>query len=134
MNVSLRKLNTTRYSSMSLFSFIYTLLYQQLLVVYQLNLGLKRYSHNRYTIDTEINRYLSIQSSSFTDTDDCDSRKNNYYSGIKIIISHLTFIQQSKIPKDARSVSLYPYNRSQIWQYVKGALSDLFISYLSAIY
>ena len=46
-------------------------------------LGLGWYSHYRYTIDTETNRYLSIRSSSCTNT-----------SGS--IITHLTFIQLSK--------------------------------------
>jgi len=43
-------------------------------------IGLGQYSHYRYTIETEINRYVSIRSSCCTDTPGS-------------IISHLTFIQ-----------------------------------------
>ena len=46
-------------------------------------MGLGRYSHYGYTIDTEINQYVLIRSSCCTDT-----------SGS--IISHLTFLQLSK--------------------------------------
>jgi len=50
-------------------------------------IGLGRYSHYLYTIDTEINRNVSMRTSSCkpTDTDDGDSRKNNDYSGTKTI-------------------------------------------------
>ena len=50
-------------------------------------LGLGQYSHYWYTIDTEINRNVSMRTSSCkpTDTDDGDSRKNNDYSGTKTI-------------------------------------------------
>jgi len=56
------------------------------------------------TINTEINQYVSIQSSCCTETVDGDNRKKS-----------LTIPE----PKDARCVSLYPYNWSQIWEYVK---------------
>jgi len=53
---------------------------------HQLLVGLGRYSHYRYTTDTEINRYVSILSSCRTDTDNGDRfPKNNDYSGHKTI-------------------------------------------------
>ena len=59
----------------------------------KLYLGLGRYSHYRYSIDTEINRYVSIRSSCCTDTDDGDSRKKTIIieSSANIFL-HLTFI------------------------------------------
>ena len=54
-------------------------------------LGLGRYSHYRYTIDTDINRYVSIWSSCCIDTDDGDSRINNDYYGTKSIHGTLDF-------------------------------------------
>jgi len=53
-------------------------------------LGLGRYSQYRYSIDTDINRYVSIPPSCCTDTDG-DSCKNNEYSGPKTI--HWSWVQ-----------------------------------------
>jgi len=55
------------------------------------SLGLGRYSHYRYTIDTDVNRYVSIRSSCCIDTDNGDSRINNDFSGTKTIRSTLDF-------------------------------------------
>ena len=46
-------------------------------------IGLGWYSHYRYTIDTDVNWYVSIRSSCCIDTDDCDSRINNDFFGTK---------------------------------------------------
>ena len=53
--------------------------------------------HYRYTIDTEINRYVSIRSSCCTDTDDGDSPlKTTTIPEQNLLVSHLTFKQLSK--------------------------------------
>ena len=55
--------------------------------------------HYRYTIDTEINRYVSIRSSCCIDTDDGDSSLKTTTIIIleqNLLVSHLTFNQLSK--------------------------------------
>jgi len=62
--------------------------------------GLGRYSQYRYSIDTDINRYVSIRSSCCTDTDDGGScKKKHEYFGPKTIGFTLDFhtIYQKKI-------------------------------------
>jgi len=60
-------------------------------------LGLGRYSHYQYSIDTETKRLVTKWSSCCTDTDDGDSRKTTtIFPAPKLFVSHLTFIQLSK--------------------------------------
>jgi len=60
-------------------------------------IGLGRNSHYRYTIDTEMNGYVSIRSSCCIDTDDSDSpKKPTTIPDSKLFVSHLMFIQLSK--------------------------------------
>jgi len=49
----------------------------ELYVLIRCVLGLGQYSQYRYSIDTDINRYVSIRSSCCIDTDDGDSCKKN---------------------------------------------------------
>jgi len=61
------------------------------------SVGLGRYSHYRYTIDTEINQYVSIRSSCYTSTDDGDRPpKTTTNPDPELCVLHLTFIQLSK--------------------------------------
>jgi len=66
-------------------------IWQQCKIKQTNQLGLGQYSHYRYTIDTDVNRYILIQSSCCIDTDDGDSRINNDYSGIKTKLCTLDF-------------------------------------------
>ena len=60
-------------------------------------IGLGRYSQYRYSIDTDINRYVSIRSSCRTDTDDGDScKKTTNIPDTKLLVSHMIFIQFNK--------------------------------------
>jgi len=63
--------------------------------IYTLLMG--RYSHYRYTIDTDVNRYVSIRSSCCINTDDGDSRINNDYSGTKTIRCKAGMIQSLSV-------------------------------------
>jgi len=57
------------------------------------SLGLGRYSQYRYSIDTDINRYVSIRPSCCTDTDDGDScKKTTNIPNPKQFVSHMIFI------------------------------------------
>jgi len=59
--------------------------------------GLGQHSHYWYTIDTEINRCVSIQSSCCIYTANWGSLKTIIIESSRSIISHLTFIQLSKV-------------------------------------
>jgi len=60
-------------------------------------IGLGRYSQYRYSIDTDINRYVSIRPSCCIDTDDGDScKKTRTIPDPKLLVSHLIFVQFNK--------------------------------------
>jgi len=64
-------------------------------VYYMYLLGLGRYSHYRYNIDTEINRYVSIGLHSVPIQMIVTAAKNTIRDS-KLFVSNLTFIQLSK--------------------------------------
>jgi len=71
--------------------------FRQFNLFYRFWLGLGRYSQYRYSIDTDINRYVSIRSSCCTDTDDGNScKKTTNIPDLKLFVSHLIFIQFNK--------------------------------------